>query len=414
MKPSELKRLHGELTKFGDFLTKDFGRPERCDAMRSYVTGLLLDGDRKSVQPMAARLAEHSDQVEAIRQRLQQCVVISPWSEQELFGRLARKLQQEVAGLDALVIDDTGFPKKGRHSVGVARQYSGTLGRTDNCQVAVSLHLAGERESGCIGMRLYMPQEWMADRARCQKAGMPEDVVFQTKWEIALDLLAQSRRDGVEDKVVLADAGYGDITAFRDELDRRDYDFLLGISGSLVVWRNGEAPRPAAHPPGKMGRPRKDEKSAYKPVSIKDLAKKLSYRKVTWRGGSKGACSGRFAATRVNTAHKHGQGRPPGKEVWLLCEWRTGEAEPTKFYLSSLPSGATRKDLVRLAKTRWRVERDYQEMKEELGLDHFEGRTWRGFHHHAALCAAAHTFLTLRRALFPPEQNTSDRAVRPA
>lgn len=408
MTPQSLRRLDRELTTFLDTLTDGMGRPERRTAMRQYVTGLLLDGERKSIEPIAARLVDSASEVEAMRQRLQQCVVVSRWSAETMFARMARLLARDLPGLEAFVIDDTGFPKKGAHSVGVARQYSGTLGRTDNCQIATSLHLAGERGSGCIGMRLYLPEAWTTDRERCAAAGVPDTVAFAPKWQHAVELLDAARDAGVGPYVVLADSAFGKVTAFREALRTRGLPYVVRVSEDLVVWPPGTA---FAVPVGSpIGRPPTVERAepGISPVTVAALAKTVTHRRVTWRDGSRGAQASRFAAVHVRTAHEHRQGAGPGPEEWFLSEWPAGEPAPTKFYFASLPRQTPVRTLVRLAQLRWRVERDYQEMKGELGLDHFEGRTWNGFHHHAALCAAAHAFLALRRALFPPQSHSVD------
>lgn len=416
MTPNQLKKLDQELTTFVEFITADMGRPERRHAMGQYVHGLLLDGERKSIFPMAERLAEDPSDVQGLRQRLLRCVH-SSWKDEELYRRLATKLNDELPEVEAFVLDDTGFAKKGQHSVGVSRQYSGTLGRTDNCQVAVSLHLAGERGSGCIGMRLYLPERWTSDRDRCEAAGVPEDVDYAPKWQLGLALIDQALGWGVHPPVTLADSGYGDTTEFRDGLTARGLVYNVAVKGTTVIWRPGVVPQPPspASKPGR-GRPRtRFVAGEEQPVSIAKLAESLgrsAYRKVTWREGSRGKLSSHFAAVRVRTAHRHSGGEPPGQEQWLLCEWPPDEKAPTKFFLSTLPASCSVRELVRTAKLRWRVERDYQDMKQEVGLDNYEGRSWSGFHHHAALCAAAHAFLALRRALFPPEEGAMDFAAR--
>ncbi len=405
-----MAKLDRELREYLESMTQEMGRPERRQAMSLYMTGLLLDGERKSIEPIAARLVDDVRQIPAMRQRLQQCVVTSPWSDAEMFGRVARKVEREMPGVEALVVDDTGFPKKGRHSVGVQRQYSGTLGRTDNCQVATSLHLAGER--GCVGLRLYLPDSWIEDRERCRSVGIPDEVGFTRKWEIALEQVDAALSWGVRKHVVLADAGYGDAAEFRDGLNARGLCYLVGVQGSHKVWPPGSRPRQPAREHGTRGRPRTQFRDGvHEPLSIAALADGLApsaFRKVTWRQGSRGRMSSRFAFLRVHAAERHVKHRPPSDEQWLICEWPRDEDKPTKYYLSTLPATTSHRELVRFAKLRWRIERDYQELKQEIGLDHFEGRMWRGFHHHAALCAVAHAFLALRRALSPPEPDAVD------
>jgi SRSO17 transposase len=409
-----MRKLDAELREYFESMVEGMGRLERRRAMELYLTGLLLEGERKSVEPMARRLAQKAQEHEALRQRLQQCVAVADWSDEQMRGRLALKLEEELGGLEAFVVDDTGFPKKGMHSVGVARQYSGTLGRTDNCQVAVSLHLAGEKGSGCIGMRLYLPQEWASSKKRRKAAGVPTQVSFLRKWEIALCQLDDALKWGVRKHVVLADAGYGDAREFRDAVRERGLHYLMGVQGAHKVWPPGANPQKPMKEPGRRGRPRTGYVAeGVEPLAIEQLALQLpkkEWRTVAWREGSRGEQSSRFAAVRVRTAERHVQRAPPSEEGWLLLEWPQDEQSPTKYYLSSLPADTSLKKLVRLAKLRWRVERDYQEMKGEVGLDHFEGRTWRGFHHHATLCMVAHGFLALRRALFPPEEATLDAA----
>jgi SRSO17 transposase len=415
MRASEIKKLEAELESYVDSMIAGMGRPERRRAMSWYITGLLLDGDRKSIEPMAGRLVDDASEIEAMRQRLQQCVSVSAWSDEDILARLAGKLDEELPGVEALVVDDTGLPKKGTHSVGVARQYSGTLGRVDNCQIGVSLHLAGEQGSGCISFDLYLPEEWASDMARRRTVGVPDDVAFQPKWKIALAQLDRALAAGVRKHVALADSAYGDVGDFREGLTERGLHYVVGVKGEPIVWppesRPSVPPRPPRHH-GKWTTCHRDEE--HPPVPIAELALRLKYRCVNWREGSRGWQRSRFAAARVRTAHRHYFGHPPGDEQWLLCEWPEGEKGPTKYWLSTLPASASLRNLVRLAKLRWRIERDYQEMKQELGLDHFEGRTWRGLHHHASLCAVAHGFLALRRALFPPEANPLDAADGPA
>lgn len=410
MTPAQLKKVDHQLQEFLDYITEGMGRPERRRAIGWYLTGLLLDGERKSVVSMAKRLVQQDDEAEAVRQRLQQCVTISNWADEEVRRRLLQRFES-VLRPEAFVVDDTGFAKKGKHSVGVARQYSGTLGRVDNCQVATSLHVASNDSSGCVGMRLYLPEEWASDAERRAKAGVPEEVVFRRKWQLALDLLDEALAAGAPPRLVLADCGYGDSTEFRDGLVERKCPYLVGISGQRLGWPPGSTPRP---PPqrraGQLGRPKTRYRDGdHKPLPLAELAQDLEFRKYRCPDGRGGTKSGHFAFTRLHLAERHDKGRKPSDEVWLIVEWRPGNGE-RKYYVSNLPPSVPKKELVRLVKLRWRIERDYQEMKGHVGLDHFEGRTWRGFHHHATLCAVAHAFLALQRRLFPPQDLPLDLA----
>jgi SRSO17 transposase len=281
--------------------------------------------------------------------------------------------------------------------------------------VAVSLHLAGDKGSGCIGMRLYLPEDWAGDAKRRAAAGVPREVRFERKWEIALAQLDEALKWGVRRHVVLADAGYGDAREFREAVRERGLHYLMGVQGTHKVWPPGAQPRQPPKVAGRNGRPRtRYTAQGVVPWSIGRLAWELpeeDWHTIHWREGSRGKQSSRFAAVRVRSAARHVHGVAPGQEEWLLVEWPKNEEAPTKYALCSLPADTALKKLVRLWKLRWRVERDYQEMKQEVGLDHFEGRSWRGFHHHATLCAVAHGFLVLRRALFPPEEDALDTAA---
>lgn len=403
-----MKRVDTALGEYLDYLTDGMGRPERRRALAWYLTGLLLEGERKTVVSMAGRLVDDETEVEAMRQRLQQCVTISDWADVEIRRRVALKFEEEIEP-EAFVFDDTGFPKKGEHSVGVQRQYSGTLGRTDNCQVATSLHVATDDASACIGMQLYLPEEWASDIRRRRAVGVPEEIVFQKKWQIAISLLDEALSWEIEPRLSLADAAFGDSTEFRDALIERNCPYLVGISGDHTAWPPGSNPRLPSRNPG-PGRPRTQYRDGNrKPRAIVDIGKTLDYRAYTCVDGKGETKTGHFAFARVQLAERRTKGRPPSDEQWLICEHRPGNDE-YKFYVSNLPATITKRELARLVKLRWRVERDYQELKGEIGLDHFEGRTWRGFHHHVTLCVAAHAFLALQRRLFPPAHLSLDAA----
>jgi SRSO17 transposase len=380
---------------------------DRCAPLRAYCTGLILPGERKSVEPMAARV--EPGRVQAAHQSLHHFVAKAEWSDEAVLAVVRAEVlpaMERQGGIQAWIVDDTGVPKKGTHSVGVARQYCGQLGKQDNCQVAVSLSVANDRASLPVAHQLYVPQVWATDPARRAKAGIPQEIVFRTKPEIALDLIRKALADGVPAAPVLADAGYGNDTDFRSGLTAMGLRYVVGIQSSAALWPAGTGPLPP-RPWSGRGRPtsllRRDPEG--KPVSAKELAKCLpprAWRKIAWRQGTNTPLSSRFAATRVRPSHRDYWRSAPWPEEWLLVEWPRDANEPTKYWLSTLPEDIPLADLVAEAKLRWRIERDYQELKQEIGLDHYEGRSWRGFHHHATLCIAAYGFLVSQRSLIPP------------
>jgi SRSO17 transposase len=303
-------------------------------------------------------------------------------------------------------VDDTGFPKKGKHSVGVARQYCGQLGKQENCRVAVSLPVATWSSSLPIGYRLYLPKEWAEDYERREKPEVPEEVGFQAKPAIALDEIRAAVAAKVPRGIVLADAAHGINTEFRDGLTELGLPYVVGVRSSMTVWEPGQQPLPAK-PRGRMGRPPRllHRSNQHQPVSVKQLAMSLpssAFQDVTWRAGTARKLRSRFAAVRVRPAHRDYEKAEPYPEEWLLIEWPKEEAEPTKYWVSTLPPSTKLKALVKIAKHRWIIERDYEELKQELGRGHFEGRNWRGFHHHATLCIAAYGFLVAERNRFSP------------
>ena len=389
-------------------LAEAAGHADRHVPLKNYCTGLLLPGERKSVEPMAARLG--SDNVHRMHQSLHHVVADAPWSDEAVLDRcletvIPAMLRDEP--VVAWIVDDTGFPKKGRESVGVARQYCGQVGKQDNCRVAVSLSVSTEKASMPVAFRLYLPEPWIKDRKRRKKTGVPAETQFQTKPEIALDQIRRARQRGIPQGVVLADAGYGNDTRFRTELTKLEMTYVAGIQSNTTVWKPGEEPKPAPARKGNTGRPRKllQRDANHKPVSVKEFALSLpagAWKKVTWRQGVKQNLQSRFAAFRVRPAHRDEERSQPHPEEWLLIEWPAGESDPIKYWLSTAPANIALVDLVHLAKQRWIIERDYQELKQELGLGHYEGRGWRGFHHHATLCIAAYGFLVAERNLFSP------------
>ena len=389
MTDAQIKRCRRRLEQFLVDLLEPVGRSERRQWGGVYVRGLLLDGERKSIEPMAQRLPEGNVQA------MQQFIGQSPWDWKPVWEKLGQRMTAELEADPAWVIDDTGFPKQGTHSVGVERQYSGTLGKTGNCQVAVSVHHVGEQGNVPLGWRLYLPESWAKDAERRKQAGIPEEIVFRKKWELALEIIDQIRGWGVPDQVVLADAGYGDATELREGLDQRGLAYAVGITPQLGVWL--KPPKlivPEAKP---MGRPPSAVRyGTQRPVMAQEAARQAKgWKKVRWREGTKGWLESRFWAARVQTSHRYQDGKAPGKEVWLLVEWPESEDAPTKYSLCDLPASYSLRRLVRLIKCRWKIEQDYHQLKEELGLDHYEGRNWQGWHHHVTMVMVAHAFLTL-------------------
>jgi SRSO17 transposase len=397
------ERFGGYVERLGDVL----GHADRRAPLRAYTTGLLLPGERMSVEPMAAGV--DPGRVGAAHQSLHHFVAKAAWDDASLLKAVRDHVlpaMLERGPIRAWLVDDTGLPKKGKLSVGVARQYCGQLGKRDNCQVAVTLSVATEHASLPIAYRLYLPEAWAGDPARRAAAGVPDEVAFATKPAIALGQVERALADGVPPGVVVTDAGYGNDTDFRDGVTAAGLPYVAGIQGTTGLWPPGAGPLPAA-PRGGKGRPpkrlRRDPE--HRPLAAEELAAGLpgdAWKAVTWREGTAGPLASRFAAVRVRPAHDDFRLSEPRAEEWFLAEWPEGEKEPTKYWLSTLPEATSLEDLVATAKLRWRIERDFEELKQELGLGHFEGRGWRGFHHHASLCVAAYGFLVAERCRFSP------------
>ncbi len=397
MKAREIERFRLKLEAFLADVVLSMGRKERKHHAQEYIRGLLMDGERKSIEPMADRLPGGDVQA------LQQFVNQSPWPIQEVRASLARKVEGEFVAEPYWLVDEVSFPKQGRYSVGVARQYCGALGKTANCQVAVTLDLGTEESSTPLDWALYLPEQWIKDPMRRKKAGIPEEVTFKTKTELALDLIDEVRAWGLQDRLVLTDSGYGDSYEFREGLRSRKLDYVVQVSAELTAWT--EDPHPAEPPMkrgGKIPRKRLYAKELPPTRSLCQMAKDLpssSWKTITWREGTKGPLSSRFARVVVWMATGLTEGRTmkvPSEE--LLIEWPEKTNEPRKYWLSSLfPQRTSFRALVRKAKGRFRVDQDYEEMKGEVGLDHFEGRSWQGWHHHVTLVTLAYAFLMLER-----------------
>ena len=403
--PEVLERLYAYALAFRPL----FGRSDRFRQGRLYLHGLLLDGERKSIEPLSQRVPGGNEQ------NLQQFVNQSPWDAAPVLAAYRARMAAAFASPDGLiVIDDTGFPKQGKHSVGVARQYSGTLGKRGNCQVAVSLHYAGREGDYPLALRLYLPDSWAVDPERLERARVPAPAqAFRTKWKIALELLDTAREEGVPHRLVVADAGYGAVTEFREGLESRREAYIVGLLGSESVFTEPPA-WVVPEPRSARGRPRTRARlaeDAPRPIAVTALAERLERTTIRWREGTKGRLAAEFAWVRVWPAHRWGNGVPaeamPNPDAaarWLLVEWRMDGT--IKYALSNLPPDTTLEQAVRWWKERWQVERGYLQLKDELGLDHFEGRSWTGFHHHAAMAFLAYGFLALERQrarAFPAE-----------
>ncbi|HEV2084359.1 MAG TPA: IS701 family transposase [Gemmatimonadales bacterium] len=395
-----LDRLRDYAALFADEFPQS--KPARWAGV--YLQGLLLDGERKSVEPLSRRVALPDGLTSTDpEQALQQFVNQSPWDHLAVLKRYRAHLAQTFASPEGIFLfDDVSFPKQGTHSVGVQRQYCGALGKKANCQVAVSVHYVSPNGHYPLDLQLYLPDSWLSDTKRLDKAGVPEDQrQSRTKPEIALELLDRVRGEGLPGRAVVADAGYGASGEFRAGLEQRGLSYIVGVKPDIVVFtRKPTWEQPAARKAAGRGRPRTHPRLAAdnpRPVALSELAERTPRQRVRWREGTKGMLSGHFAWVRVWPAHGWATGDcADAAPVWVLIE-KQGADGPLKFALSNLPSGTSRVAAVRLWKSRWPVEQGYQQLKEELGLDHFEGRSWRGFHHHAAMALLAYGFLLLER-----------------
>lgn len=403
-----------ELDAYFDYLCDALGHADRNAGLMDYCQGLMLPIERKSVEPMAA----HADPLHtrSKHQSLHHFVADSEWSDAAVLVRV-RDWVIPTLGLESgryWIIDDSGHPKYGKHSVGVAHQYCGNVGKTANCQVAVSLSLATPQGSVPLDYRLYLPKDWVDDPVRRAKTGVPDDVTFATKPQIALAQIKQAVADEVPAGVVLADAAYGDETAWRDEITTLGLPYMVGIRPATTVWANGREPLPPKPWSGRGAKPKLLRCApGHEPVSVADVAHRLpadAWYPVTWREGTNASLSSRFACVRVRPAHHTHLASELRPEEWLLIEWPEQAQAPDHYWFSTGPADATLDQLVFVAKMRWRIERDYRELKQEFGLSHYEGRNWRGFHHHATLCIAAYGFLTAHRLAHEGSKKNAARA----
>lgn len=417
MRQDEIKKVRGELEAFVQDVFASLVRKDQRAKGGLYLQGLMLEGRRKSMQPMGDRLGIDF-------QQLQQFVSSSPWPVEPVRRRLGARAV-ELVDPEAWVIDDTGFPKDGTASPAVARQYSGSLGKVGNVQIGVSVHAATDAASCPLDWRLFIPESWddtyaqtneAAEQAatRRVKAQIPDTVRNRPKWELALEMLDELASWGLAPPLVCADAGYGEIGAFRTSLTQRAVPYIVQVKSSTSMH-----PAAAAFElPAYSGRGRPPVRASYRddPLQAKDLAATLApeaFEQLTWRQGSRGTMTSRFAAVRVRPANRNLPRNADGSlpECWLLVEWPTGAEAPTDYWLSTLPQDTPTAKLVRLGKIRWRIEHDYRELKHGLGLDHFEGRTWAGWHHHTTLVTAAHLFITTLRLTANPQDPDDPKAA---
>ena len=365
--------------------------PQRT-SFATYAIGLMGDGERKSAEPMAARACPDPELVDAAHQRLTYFTRGAEWSDRDVRREAARYALGVMTARGPVtdwIIDDTGFPKQGTHSVGVQRQYSGTLGKIGNCQVAASLTIATRTEHVPVDFALYLPESWTDNRARRAEAHIPDEVTFKTKPELGLEMIERAVADGLPAGLVLADSAYGDNTEFRRRVRCEGLDYAVGLHCTTTVWRLDSLGRRTGSP-----------------VAVGDLAIAIGrrgFRRVTWREGTKGKLASRFAVERIVLAQDDLVDPSKREVVWLVMEWPDGEETPTDFTAATLPATMTRRELVRRIKQRWRTERVYEDAKGELGLDHYEGRSFRGWHHHVSVVLACFAFIAAERSRsFPP------------
>jgi SRSO17 transposase len=383
-------------TRLRDFLYERVGRRlarrEQRESFATYAYGIVGEGERKSVEPIAARAAGAPLECERVQARLLNFLRDSPWDDQSVRREAASyviEALQRQEPVTVWIIDDTGFPKQGKHSVGVQRQYSGTLGKVGNCQVGVSLSVATRHEHVPIDFALYMPEAWTEDAEKRKKARVPAGLVFKTKTELALDLITRAMDAKVPGEIVLADAAYGGSSDFRNTVQMFGLDLGVAVKGNMKVWALD-----------------KIERRRGEPVAARDLGIRLgrgAFRRLTWRIGTCKKMSSTFAFRRVKVAHDDGTDAGDREPLWLVMEWPAGAEAPTKFILTTLPRRMTKKEIVRIIQERWRTERAYEELKGELGLDHFEGRSFPGWHHHISVVLCCYAFIVAERVRhFPP------------
>lgn len=385
--PSTNQRIAGF---FNVTIGQHLRRSEQRESFATYAMGLLSDGDRKSVEPIAERVSGDEDGTRRCHDRLSHFLREGAWSDRNVRRAAARYAVDEMRKQDPVtisIVDDTGFIKQGKHSVGVQRQYTGSVGKVTNCQIGVSLCVSNRREQVPIDFELYIPKQWTDDPALRKETRIPDEIVFKTKPELALDMIRRAKADGLLGEILLADSGYGDSWAFRAALRELGLEFAVAIKSTTRLWLLG---------------PDDEHQRIFSAGDLGTALGSKAFRAMTWRTGGKGKLSSRFCFRRVKPVL--GEGEPEDKEpLWLVMEWLEGESKPTKFILTTLPRRMKKKEIIRIIKERWRTEIMYEELKEELGLDHFEGRSFTGWHHHISVVMCCYAFVIVERMRhFPP------------
>jgi SRSO17 transposase len=384
----------GRLEKYFDAIGEALGNDARRTSFAMYSMGLLGDCERKSVEPIAARACPDPDRIDAVHQRLLHFTGAN-WSDRDVRLHTARYGLEALTSREPIVawiVDDTGFLKQGSHSVGVQRQYTGSAGKIANCQVGVSLTIATSTEQLPIDFELYLPEQWLIDAKRRREAQIPDDVHFKTKPELGIEMIRRAVRAKLPRGVVLADSAYGSSAVFRRELRRLHLDYAVGVMPDTKVFTVPE-----------------DASGVSEEISVKNLALKLlaegAFRRCTWREGTRRSLSAKFARRRVLAASD------PHEEIWLLIEWREGDDEPANYFFATIPKHVSVKKMLRIVMQRWRTERAYEDLKGELGLDHYEGRRFIGWHHHVTVALSCYAFVVAERARrFPPSAGRSEEA----
>ncbi|WP_437332797.1 IS701 family transposase [Sorangium sp. So ce394] len=382
------QRLDAYFSGIGDILA----HPLRRESFAIYAMGLLGEAERKSIEPLAARACPDPARVQAAHQSLQHFISNAHWDDHAVrryAARYAIAAMAEHAPISAWIIDDTGFLKKGEHSVGVQRQYTGSAGKITNCQIGISLSVATRYHHVPIDFELYLPRSWADDPARRREARIPASVQYKSRIDLALGMIERAVREGIPGDIVLADPFYGNAHDFRETVRLLGLDYAVGIEApTKVLLLSGSDPERCT------------------PVSVGELGRRLgrrAFRRIAWREGTGRTLSSRFALRRVRVANRDGIPIAHHEPVWLLIEWLDGERQPTKFALTTLPARMSRKEIVRIYKERYRTEKVYEELKGELGLDHFEGRRFPGWHHHVTVALSCYAFVVAERARhFPP------------